>query len=60
MQDAMAVRVCKEDIVPVITVFTVNPNKTTTECIIDTSLALIIMREDIMNVNGFEISNHLD
>ena len=54
----MAVRVCKEDIVPVITVFIVNPNKTTTECIIDTGSALIIIREDIMNANRFEISNH--
>ena len=54
----MAVRVCKEDIVPVITVFIVNPNRTTTECIIDTGSVLIIMREDIMNANGFEISNH--
>ena len=54
----MAVKICKEDIVLVITVFIVNPNRTTTECIIDTGSALIIMREDIMNPNGFEISNH--
>ena len=58
LQDAAAVRVCEEDIVPVMTVSTVNPNGTTTECIIDTGSALVIMREDIANANGFEISNH--
>ena len=40
------------------TVSTVNLNGTMTECIIDTGLVLIIMREDIANANGFEISNH--
>ena len=54
----MAVKVYKEDIVPVITVFIVNPNRRTTKCIIDTGSALVIMREDIANANGFEISNH--
>ena len=58
LQDAAAVRVCEEDIVPVMTVSTVNPNGTMTECIIDTSSVLVIMREDIANANGFEISNH--
>ena len=54
----MAVRVCKEDIMPVITVFIVNPNGTMTKCIIDTSLVFVIMREDITNTNRFKISNH--
>lgn len=54
----MAVRVCEKDIVPVMTVSTVNPNRMMTECIIDTSSALVIMREDIANANEFKISNH--
>ena len=58
LQDAAAVRVCEEDIVLVMTVSTVNPNGMTTECIINTGLALVIMREDIANANGFKISNH--
>ncbi|PAV17576.1 hypothetical protein PNOK_0606200 [Pyrrhoderma noxium] len=58
LQDAVAVRVCEEDIVPVMTVSIVNPNRTTTECIIDTDSVLVIMRENIANTNRFEISNH--
>ena len=40
------------------TTFIVNLNKTMTEYIIDTGLVLIIMREDITNINKFEISNY--
>ena len=58
LQDAAAVRIYEEDIVPVMTISTVNPNETMTECIIDTGSALVIIREDIVNANGFEISNH--
>ena len=43
---------------PVMTISTVNLNGMTTECIIDTSLVLVIMKENIMNANGFKISNH--
>ena len=54
----MAVRVCEENIVPVMTISIVNPNRTMTEYIIDTGSVLIIMRENIMNINRFEIFNH--
>ena len=40
------------------TVSIVNLNGMMTECIIDTGSALIIMREDITNANGFKMSNH--
>ena len=58
LQDTVVVKVYEKNIVPVMTISTVNPNRMTTECIIDTSSVLIIMREDIANANGFEISNH--
>ena len=57
LQDAMAVRVCEENIMLVMTVSTVNLNRTMTECIINTGSALIIMREDIANTNGFNIQS---
>ena len=58
LQDAAAVRVCEEDIVPVMTTSIVNLNITITKYIIDTGLISVIIREDITNINKFEISNY--